>query len=311
MIEPMGEREARVLHYMVANGGVISRAEALALGMTPATITRRVRSGHFRVGGKGIYVLPGILESERALLRAATVALDAVVSHESAARVHSVEGLDPRRVTVTVPVRRSNRFNGVIVHQLTDLTEEETTSVDGLPVTDPGRTVIDLAAVLPPRLLAEVLDQTVRMKLATYELVADRLEAKARRGKPGVVILRSILEGRLGGVYVSESTLETRLLRLLDQGGLPRPDPQYRPDWLRHINGRVDLAYVAEEVIVEGDSQRWHGSPDAFQLDRRRDNLAQLAGWLILRFTWEDITQRPSYVVATVRQALSMRSVDQ
>lgn len=86
-----------------------------------------------------------------------------------------------------------------------------------------------------------------------------------------------------------------------------RPDTQYRPEWLRSINGRVDLAYVEEQVIVEGDSQRWHGSPEAFQSDRTWDNLAQLAGWIILRFTWEDLTTRPQYVVSTISRALSQR----
>lgn len=123
--------------------------------------------------------------------------------------------------------------------------------------------------------------------------------------------MRRMLEVRLGTNHVSDSTLETKLLAVLERGDLPRPSTQYRPPWLRQMNGRVDLAYVPEQVIVEGDSRKWHGSPEAFQLDRRRDNLAQLAGWIILRFTWEDITRRSTYVVGTVREALSARRRDE
>lgn len=294
--------------YAASNSGVVSRSEALALGVSSSSLHRWVGEGRLVKVGTGIYVLPGVLTTERSLLRAATAALGAVVSHESAARLHGLHGLDPKRVTVTVPVRRSNRFAGVIVHQSTDVVESETTQVDGLTVTDVPRTIIDLAAVLPKKLLAMVVDEAIRMKPTTYEEIAERLEATARRGKPGVVKLRDLLAVRLGGSFVSDSALETMALELIDNAGLPRPRTQHRPPWLRKVNGRVDLAYVDEEIIVECDSMRWHGTPESFQLDRQRDNLAQLAGWIALRFTWEDITRRPSYVVRTIRQALMKRS---
>ena len=303
----MGRGEKQVLRHMQQNGGVITRSEALALGMASSTLHSWVGRGFLVAAGAGTYVQPGVLDREESTLRAATRALAAVVSHESAGRMHGLDGLDPMRMTVAVPVRRSNRFAGVQVHQLTDLLADETVVVEGLPVTDPPRTILDLAAVLPPVLLATCLDQMVRMKRTDYRTVAGRLESVARRGKPGVRKLRSLLEPRLGGHFVSDSVLETRLLKVLTDDGLPTPSTQYRPPWLRHMDGRVDLAYTREQVIVEGDSQRWHGAPEAFQTDRERDNLAQLAGWIILRFTWQDITKRPRYVVSTVARALSLR----
>lgn len=304
----MGNAEIEVLAHMASNGGVITWAEALTMGMTSSTLTRRVASGHLVAVGRGLYVLPGVIRDEITLLGAATAGLNAVVSHESAARVHDIGGLDPRRVSVTVPVRRSNRFLGVIVHQSTDLTGDEIVEIRGLPVTDVPRTLIDLAAVLPEKLLAQVLDQAVRRSLTTYEAVSLRLEATARRGKPGVVKLRRTLAIRLVGTLVTDSVLETRTLKLIEDGGLPMPSTQYRPAWLRQVNGRVDLAYVDEEVLVEADSLLFHGTPEAFQLDRHRDNLAWRAGWIPLRFTWEDITKRPWYVVDTIRTALMKRS---
>jgi hypothetical protein len=298
------------MSYLGSSGGVITRPEALALGVPSSTLKEWVRSGRLVRVGTGIYVLPGVLEHERTTLQAATRALAAVVSHESAARMHGLDGLDPRRLAVTVPVRRSNRFAGVTVHQSTDLAEGETTTVEGIPTTDPPRTIVDLAAVLPPRLLASVLDQTVRRGLASYRIVAQRLEATARKGKPGVVKLRRVLEPRLGGAHVSDSSLETLALETIRDAGLPTPETQHRPSWLRKMNGRVDLAYVDQQIVVECDGQRWHGSVEAFQLDRERDNLAQLAGWIVLRFTWDDITRRAPYVVGAIRDALSRRSRD-
>lgn len=304
----MGSAAKELMAHATSNSGVVTRAEALALGVSESTLHRWAKQGQLVRVGTGIYVLPGVLTGERSTLGAATAALGAVVSHESAARLHRLDGLNPTRLAVTVPVRRSNRFNGVTVHQSTDLGEWETTEIDRLPVTDVPRTIIDLAAVLPERLLAAILDQAVRMKLTTYKEVADRLEATARRGKPGVVKLRRLLVVRLGGTYVADSRLETMALELLEKAGLPTPATQYRPPWLRKANGRVDTAYIDEQILVEWDSEKWHGTPEAFQLDRQRDNLGQLAGWIVLRFTWSDITRRPSYVIETIRQALMKRS---
>ena len=74
------------------------------------------------------------------------------------------------------------------------------------------------------------------------------------------------------------------------------------------MNGRVDLAYVPQEILIEADSLRFHGTPEAFQADRTRDNLAQLSGWIFLRYTWDDITRRPDMIVDQIRGALSIRA---
>lgn len=304
----MGKGEKDLVDYLAAHGGVITRAEALALGVASATLTRRVAANYLVKVGRGLYIQPGILASEETLLRAATRALGAVASHESAARLHGLHGLRSNQVTVSVPIRRSNKFEGVIVHQSTDLSEDEVVDIRGIPTADPVRTIIDLAAVLPLDKLAEIVDQAVRKRLTTYEAISRRLEATARRGKPGVVKLRSILEIRLGGPFVSDSTLETRLLSLLERAGLPRPITQFRAPWLKRINGRVDFAYRREQILIEADGYRWHGSPRAFQTDRYRDNVGQLAGWIVLRFTWADLTERPSYITSSVRLALRERN---
>jgi hypothetical protein len=304
----MGRADKVVIAHMRDNGGVLTRSQALALGMPSSTLQEWVEVGHLTPVGRGIYVLPGILDSEPTLLRAATARLDAVVSHESAARLHGVEGLDPSRFTVSVPVRRSNRFPGVYVHQLTDLLPEHTRPMFQMSVTNPTRTIIDLAAVLPEHLLAQCLDQGVRMRLTSYERVAEMVTDLARKGKPGIAKLRKILEVRLGREFVSESVMETRIFGIIVDAGLPLPTTQFRPVWLRKINGRLDLAYVPQEILIEADSLRFHGTPEAFQADRTRDNLAQLSGWMFLRYTWEDVTKRPEMIVEQIRQALSIRA---
>lgn len=300
----MGESEDRVIDLAIQNGGIVSRDQAIALGMSIRTLARRVKTNHLVAIAPGILALPGAVQTERGLLRAAAAGIGGVASHQSAARLHGLAPRDTLTVSVTVPVRRSNRFHSVVVHESTDLAANETTWIEGIPVTDPPRTLVDLATVASKYELADLVDESVRRRLTTYDATATRLESIARKGKPGVVKLRSVLEARQSKAKETDSNLEIRVLRLLANYGLPEPSTQFRPPWLRAINGRVDFAYVEEQVIVEADSKRWHDSPEAFQRDRERDNLAQIAGWTILRFTWSDMTERPSYVAATVRAAL-------
>ncbi len=299
----MGEAERRVYDFMYRNAGVISREKAMAMGMSPRTIGRRIDEGRLVAINRRVLGLPGVLLGELPMLRAACATLGAVVSHHSATRLLGMTGLNPELVTVSVPVRRSNRLNGVTVHQSTDLQPEHVVELQELPVTTTARTIVDLAAVLPPKKLADVVDQGVHRKLTTYDEISQLLASLARRGKPGVVKLRSILDQR-SSAFVSESVLETRLIELIRTEGLPLPRMQYRPEWLSHVSGRVDLAYPEHRLVIEGDSMKYHGTPEHFQKDRVRDNLAQIAGWRILRFTWEDIETRPIYVVRAITAAL-------
>jgi very-short-patch-repair endonuclease len=56
--------------------------------------------------------------------------------------------------------------------------------------------------------------------------------------------------------------------------------------------------------VVEADSYGFHSSPDALNDDRERDVLLTLAGYTTLRFTYEQVTERPDYVVSSVLRAL-------
>ena len=101
-----------------------------------------------------------------------------------------------------------------------------------------------------------------------------------------------------------ESELEARYLDLAADHGLGFPERQVRFDWRDDLPGRVDFVYRRARVVVEVDGRRWHSRDQDFELDRVRDNEAQLRGWRVLRFTWKQITGDPDYVVRTVRRSL-------
>ncbi len=66
-----------------------------------------------------------------------------------------------------------------------------------------------------------------------------------------------------------------------------------------------DFVWHRERVVVEVDGWRTHKTKHAFQTDRRRDQLLRLEGWQVVRFTWDDVTDRPEHVAQVVRAMLA------
>lgn len=297
-----------VIEFATAHHGVFTVSEAAALGMGEKVVANRVANGIFVRIGRGILALPGTATRPDLIMRAAHRLLHGVVSHESAGRTHGLEPITMTPPTLTVSHRSTNRFPGVIVHQSTDLLESHLMVIDGLRTTTPARTIIDLSQTTTARRLERIVDNALSWRTVGIDELVDLHLALARRGKPGTIRLRRVLGERTGQSPVSPSVLERRLISLLREAGLPQPVSEFQAPWLRPVDGRVDLAYQAERVVIEADSRRWHTLFDAFEVDRRRDNAAQLAGWIVLRFTWRMISEEPARVVAAVREALAHRS---
>ncbi len=265
----------------------------------------RVRDGVFVRVARGIYALPGAATRHEVILDAACRALGAVVSHMSAAKLHKLGPLPRHTPTITVAHRSTHTFPGVEVHQSTDMVETHTTILGSVRVTTPERTIIDLSQVMHERRLDTVLDRGLASGVVDFELLISLHRSMARKGKPGVAMLRRLLEERGMDTRAVDSELERRFLRLITDAALPVPETQFRAPWLSPIGGRIDFAYPDRRLVVEVDGRRWHALSTAFESDRVRDNAAQLAGWRVLRFTWKMVVDEPLQVVSVLRQALS------
>ncbi len=301
----MGDRTREVIEYARANGGIITTNQARALGMDRRTLARRVQAGVLDRVTRGVLILPGTTVGFEPDLQAACRKLNGVVSHQSAGQMHRFDGLPWAAPTITVPHRLTHEFPGVRVHQSTDIDDDQVVTVRGLPVTSPERTVIDLAAVLKESRLDFVFDRALSSGTVDLSALSDLFASLARRGKPGTAAMRRMLEKRSQGYLPPDTVLEQRLLELIRKANLPLPTPQFRPDWLAPKEGRVDFAYPDRRLIVEADSRKWHLLMESFELDRERDNLAQIAGWRVLRFAWRDVVDRPDYVIDTIAAALA------
>jgi very-short-patch-repair endonuclease len=296
-----------VISFAQSNGGVFSTQEAIALGLARTTLQRRVEEGIFVRVGKGMLALPGTATRADLAMRAALRLLNGVVSHQSAARNHGFEAIPDSPPSITVSHRSSYSFPDVVVHQATDLLEEHVQEIDGMRVTTPARTLVDLAKVFGPKRLERVVEHALVTGKVDVEEFVDLVTALSRKGKRGMKKLHTIISERLIGTVVSDTELERVLYQLIDDAALPRPSRQFDAPWLKPMNGRVDFAYLEEKIVIEADSRRWHLVFDAFEVDKIRDNAAQIAGWIVLRITWRMIKEEPSEVVRTIRDALQVR----
>jgi hypothetical protein len=192
------------------------------------------------------------------------------------------------------------------VHESTDLAACDRSETLAIPVTTIERTLIDLGAVVHRHKVEQAFDDALRRHLTTPEAVRDRFVQVARRGRRGVGVLRPLLEQRLEGSEQPTGEFERRVGRLLVRAGVRPPTFEYV---VRTPSGafvaRVDLAYPDLRIAIECDSDRWHSGRHRRQADLDRQNRLVLAGWTILRFTWEDLVDRPELIIERVEAAIA------
>jgi very-short-patch-repair endonuclease len=110
-----------------------------------------------------------------------------------------------------------------------------------------------------------------------------------------------VLNRRPPGAPPTESDLETCLLQLSRRAGVREPERQ----WELRANGRIyrlDFAWPDSHFAIEGDGADTHTGRHALVQDLRRQNQIVM-GWLILRFTWEDIYLYPDVTCRVIREA--------
>ncbi|MFI7512383.1 DUF559 domain-containing protein [Micromonospora echinofusca] len=180
--------------------------------------------------------------------------------------------------------------------------DSDRTRFGGLPVTTPLRTAFDLGRQTPRDEALVAVDALLHrrvVKLATLRAYAD-----ARPGWPGLSLLREVLAL---AEPLAESPMETRLRLLLLDAGLPPAIAQHDVrDAVGRFVGRVDLAWPALRVAVEYDGDH-HRERTHFRQDVARLNALRAAGWIVLRFTADDVLRHRARTAALVSQALRER----
>jgi very-short-patch-repair endonuclease len=277
----------------------VNRRQLLEGGWGRGKIEHRLRNGRLHLIYPGVYAVGHPELTLRGEWLAAVMACEpnAVLSHESAAALWGLRRHRRRAAHVTVSGGGRRGPGGIVVHRTRRLEEDARAIRDGIPVTSVERTLIDLAAGLEPRELARALEEADRLHLLRLRVLNALL--RGSNGRRGGAKLRELLAG-----YQlppdSRSELERRFLELVEQARLPRPATNVS------IAGfEVDAVWIKEKLVVELDGFAYHGTRQAFERDRERDSVLQIAGYRVLRLTWRRLTSDPGGVIRDLRRLLA------
>jgi very-short-patch-repair endonuclease len=286
--------------------GLATLDQLAKAGVSESAVMRAVRAGRWRRVRRGLYSLAGATETNEQRLHAAVLAVgtDAVASHRAAAWLHGLKGFTKLEIEVSVAGPR--RANGVHVHRIGELDRRDCMHVRWVPVTRPALTLVDLAAVADPEVVAPALDDALRKNLVRLALVQRLLDERGTQGRKGAAVLAKLLAVRSGKYVATESPLEDRFEALILAAGLPRPTRQLRlRDELGRVIARVDFAYEQERIAIWLDGFTFHADRTAFVRDHAQAQEAARLGWRHVRFTWESVTQGGAAVIDTVRSMLA------
>lgn len=265
--------------------GVLSRAQLLRCGLSRSGISRSVARGHLHHLHPGVYAVGHrSLGAEGRLVAALLYAgPGAALSHESAAWLWELLEDPPSVIDVTVPVRHLSA-PGVRVHHPRSF---ERVRHRHLPVTTVARTLLDVAARRQPARLRRMLAETDYRRLLDVSAV----EALLGPGRPGAAALRAALAEHMPHLARTRSELEQRFLLLCRTGGIPLPEVNVLLEGFL-----VDALWRERRVAVELDGHTAHATPAAIERDRRRDLALRGAGFVVLRYTWRQVTREAGAV---------------
>jgi very-short-patch-repair endonuclease len=288
--------------------GVIASWQASDCGLTPAALKHWVRSGRLVRVHRGVFRAPSAAATvhQRAMAGCLAAGPEAVAGRFTAASLFGLVDRAGDVVEVTVPTGRLRSVPGVAVHRA-KLLPADTTRIGVIPVLTVPRTLVDLAAVLPQRDLTEAVDRGFRRKLVSPERCQTFVEARRFDRFRGIGVLRTIIDDRVK-FGVPDSILESDIIELLREYGLPEPVRQYE----QRVNGRevaFDLAYPDHRIAIELDGKVPHTEHGTWQRDHDRHNATELGKWPTLRFTWWDVHERRNYVAITLGDGLGLRPV--
>jgi very-short-patch-repair endonuclease len=294
-----------VHELMARQFALITSKQAATAGISAQSVARRVRSGEWT------RVLPTVYRATAAEVTMRQVALAPVLwagpgslaSHATAAALHGFrEPRPPGRPEIWIPVTRRIESPAVTVHHGTRLDRADRTEVDGIPVTTPVRTLIDLSGRLEDQQLLALTEDLLRRGVVGAERLRARLAALRSSGRPGAGRLDTLLDTRGDGRPL-ESALETLVWQIIVATGVRLPERQY---WVTSasLRYRLDFAWPDLKFGLECEGFAHHGGNVAWNNDRTR--YAELAdlGWRVLPVTWHAATRERDRVMRWITNSV-------
>lgn len=284
---------AKVMCVADAQWGRISSRQLRELGAATARISRWAGSGYLRQVLPHVYAVGHVAESVEADLVAAILYAGpgAMLSHATALWWYGLIENEPSTIQISTP-RKCAPQPGIRVYprRAVHLVHHRR-----LPTTTVSQALLDFAGTAP-------LDSVVRaLAQADFRRVLNptELQALSSRRYPGSTTLKRALREHQPELAKTKSQLERAFRALCRRGGIP----------LYEINQRlcgfeVDAFWPDFGVVVELDGVDGHATPAQIRRDRGRDLRLRAAGYLVLRYSYDQIIKDPEAVLGDLRAVL-------
>jgi very-short-patch-repair endonuclease len=185
---------------------------------------------------------------------------------------------------------------GIRAHRVRHLPQQDLTLVEGVPVTNPSRTILDISGSVALRDLEQAIARAEREGMTNRAELLMLLRRPRRKGFRALSVLLN------AGVPLSltRSPAEERLLLLVRRAQLPPPELNVSLGAFE-----VDFLWRMRRVVVEVDGFAHHASRKSFEGDRRRDARLAADGYRVIRFTWRQLETEPEAVLVQLAQTLA------
>jgi hypothetical protein len=283
--------------------GALSRQQARRGGLSRAAISRRIDRGELVPATPLVLRLAGADPSpdQRLMVAVLDAGPGACICMDSAATSFGIPGYRLEPVHVWRIRDRSNHDERVsIQHKTRSLPTNHVLLLRHIPMTTPARLFVDLAGRLSLERAGRLLDDLWGRNLVNYA-TADRCIAElSRPGRTGLVNARELLQARGPNYRPPASNLERRVMHLLDEGGYP--------DFIRQVDvgddegwiGRVDFRHAYLPLILEVQSELYHGGLSNEAADRIRLGRMRAVGFVVVELLEFDVWHRPQIVLELV-----------
>jgi hypothetical protein len=279
----MFSADQALTRFAAAHHGVFATGHASMLGFTERQIVHRTSTGRWLHRHLEAYYVAGAPPSWKGDLLAACWAggFRAVASHRSAAALWGLAGGRRSIQEITCPRWRRARHNELVVHETKAFDPTDATVIEGIPVTTPERTLLDLGAVCHESVVEMALDAAEKRELVTLDSVRATVARLGQSGRNGVGTIRRLVDARSpernpltakwrrcssrssAGRDIPSPSRSTRFVAQV--GSSPRLTPGTRSGASRSSTTATSTTPVERRSIATANAETRSLAPDGYQ----------------------------------------------
>jgi very-short-patch-repair endonuclease len=296
---------APVLEIAERQHGLALVDTARLAGISREALRHAVRHGDAEQVTARVLRLPGTPRTGHQWVLAAVLDASpgAFACGPTAASLWGIRGYPLRPVHVTrgrgVTGRRTRL---AVLHEVKCILPRHVTVLDAIPIVRPERLALELCASEHPLRAARAVDDMWRRRLLSGRSLRRFVEDASVQGRPGVQVLRAVLDERGDDYVPTASNLESRFAAIVARAGLPEMRRQVESGGDAWV-GRVDFRDARLPLIVEIQSERYHTALTDKQADEARLAALRDAGFEVVEITEYQVWHRPDDVVRLIEDA--------